>query len=146
VALDRPFDDGTSRWRLAGLAFVFLWFFVGGIAHFAATDLEMRIVPPYIPEPRVAVLFSGVLELVGALALWPRATRRAVGWLLVAVTLAVTPANVWMLQNANQWDVPRWLLIARLPAQVALLGLIVWSTRPPTGAAPAVRRASSPQP
>jgi uncharacterized membrane protein len=143
MPLNAVFDDRLSRWRLAGLAFVFLWFFIGGIAHFAATDLEMRIVPPYIPEPRVAVLFSGVVELVGALGLWPRATRRAAGWLLFALTIAVTPANVWMLQNASRWDVPRWLLIARLPAQVALLALIVWSTRP-RRAAEATRRASFP--
>ncbi len=32
------------RPRLAGLTFVFLWFFIGGIAHFVATETEMRIV------------------------------------------------------------------------------------------------------
>ena len=31
-----------SRWRIAGLGFVFLWFFIGGIAHFALTETEMR--------------------------------------------------------------------------------------------------------
>ena len=36
-----------SRARLIGLGFVFLWFFVGGVAHFAATNIEMRIVSPY---------------------------------------------------------------------------------------------------
>jgi uncharacterized membrane protein len=45
----------ASRLKLAGMAFVFLWFFVGGIAHFVATETEMRIVPPYIPWPRAAV-------------------------------------------------------------------------------------------
>ena len=44
-----------TRWRRAGLAFVFLWFAIGGVAHFAFTDAEMRIVPPYVPWPRVAV-------------------------------------------------------------------------------------------
>ena len=34
-----------SRGQVAGLAFVFLWFFIGGIMHFAATDTEARIVP-----------------------------------------------------------------------------------------------------
>lgn len=38
-----------SRGKLAGLIVVFLWFFVGGIAHFVATETEMKIVPPYIP-------------------------------------------------------------------------------------------------
>jgi uncharacterized membrane protein len=61
----------------AALAFVFLWFFIGGIAHFVFTEAEMRIVPPYIPWPREAVLVSGVFELLGAVGLlWPP-TRRA---------------------------------------------------------------------
>ena len=119
---------GTGR-RI-GLGFVFLWFFVGGIAHFAAADLEARIVPPYVPWPYAAVYVSGVLELVGALGLLSSRTRRAAGWLLLALTIAVTPANVHMLQTADQWPVPTWLLVARLPLQVALLVLIWWSTTP----------------
>jgi uncharacterized membrane protein len=41
-----------------GIGFDFLRFFVGDIAHFVATDAEMRMVPPYIPWPPsgVAVL------------------------------------------------------------------------------------------
>ena len=92
----------------------------------------MRIVPPYIPWPRAAVLVSGVFELVGAAGLLWRPTRRAAGWLLFAVTVAVTPVHVWMLQTADHWPVPYWALIARLPLQVALLALIVWSTSPRT--------------
>ncbi len=116
------------RWRLAGLGFVFLWFFIGGIAHFAATATEMRIVPPYIPWPRAAVLVSGVFELLGAAGLLWRPTRRAAGWGLFALTLAVTPAHIYMLQQPQLFGVPYWLLVLRLPLQVALLALIVWST------------------
>ncbi len=115
-------------WRLAGLIFVFLWFLIGGIAHFVATDLEMRIVPPWIPWPRAVVLVSGVLELAGAVALLWRPSRRLAGWGLFALTLAVTPANLYMLQHAAQFAVPYWALVLRLPLQVALLVLILWST------------------
>ena len=114
--------------KLAGLVFVFLWFFIGGIAHFAATDLEMRIVPPYIPSPRLTVLVSGVFELLGAFGLLLPATRRWAGWGLFALTLAVTPANVYMLQSAEQFHVPYWALVLRLPLQAALLAVIAWST------------------
>ena len=119
-----------SRTRRIGLAVVFLWFAVGGVAHFALTDLEMRIVPPWMPWPRAAVLVSGVFELLGAAGLLWRPTRRAAGWGLFALTLAVTPAHVYMLQRPDLFDVPVWALVARLPVQVLLLALIAWSTAP----------------
>ena len=113
-----------------GLAIVFLWFFIGGIAHFALTETEMRIVPPWIPWPRAAVLVSGVFELLGAIGVLWRPSRRAAGWGLFALTLAVTPAHFYMLQRPELFpSVPYWALIARLPLQLALLALIVWSTR-----------------
>jgi hypothetical protein len=56
---------GLSRRPIAGIVFVFLWFLLGGIAHFALTRTEMRIVPPYIPWPHAVVLMSGVFELLG---------------------------------------------------------------------------------
>lgn len=115
--------------RRAGLVVVFLWFFIGGIAHFVATETEMRIVPPWVPWPRAAVLASGVLELLGAAGLLWHRSRRAAGWGLIALTLAVTPAHVYMLQRPDLFPaIPYWLLVLRLPLQVALLALIAWST------------------
>ena len=122
----------APRWatlRRSGLAFVFLWFFIGGLAHFVATDTEMRIVPPWVPHPRAAVLASGALELLGAAGLLWRPSRRLAGWGLFALTLAVTPANIHMLQHPALFPaVPYWALLLRLPLQVALLALILWST------------------
>jgi uncharacterized membrane protein len=120
------------RAKLIGLAIVFLWFLIGGVAHFAATDLEMRIVPPYIPWPRAAVLVSGVFELLGAIGLLIRRFRGAAGVGLFLLTLAVTPAHIYMLQRPDLFAVPYWLLVARLPLQLALLVVIAWSSR--TGA------------
>jgi uncharacterized membrane protein len=117
-----------SKWQIAGLGFVFLWFFIGGIMHFVATDAEASIVPPFIPWPVAAVLVSGVFEILGAIGILVPRTRRAAGIGLILLTLAVTPANVYMLQHADQFPVPEWLLWARLPFQVALLALIYWST------------------
>ena len=114
------------------LGIVFLWFAIGGVGHFALTDVEMRIVPPWMPWPREAVWVSGVFEWLGAAGLlWPR-TRRAAGWGLFALTLAVTPAHFYMLQQPQLFPaVPLWALWARLPLQVVLLALIAWSTAAP---------------
>ena len=116
------------RWRLAGVVFVFLWFLIGGIAHFAATEMEMRIVPPIIPCPRTAVLVSGVLELLGAAGLAWQPTRRVAGIGLFALTVAVTPAHFYMLQRPELFSVPYWALVLRIPVQALLLALIAWST------------------
>ena len=143
----RPFDVGTDfhiadttleavsavdrmpRLRLVGVGFVFLWFFVGGIAHFVATDTEMRIVPPYIPWPRAVVLISGVFELSGAAGLLFSQTRRFAGIGLFVLTIAVTPAHIYMLQVPELFpSVPVWALWLRLPIQLALLALIAWCT------------------
>jgi uncharacterized membrane protein len=114
--------------RRVGVILVFLWFLFGGVAHFSLTEVEMRIVPPAVPWPRAAVLISGVFELLGAAGILIPATRRAAGVGLFLLTIAVTPANVYMLQHAELFDVPRWALIVRLPFQAVLLALIRWST------------------
>ena len=121
-------DEPYRRLRLVGVAIVFLWFFIGGIAHFAATEQEVRIVPPYIPWPYAAVVVTGALELIGAAGLLWKPARRYAGWLLFAVTIAVTPVHVWMLETPDRWHVPYWALVLRLPLQLALLMLIRWST------------------
>ena len=41
--------------------------------------------------------------------------------------IAVTPAHVYMLQRPELFGVPYWALVLRIPLQVALLALIVWS-------------------
>ncbi len=105
---------------------VFLWFFVGGIAHFTVTALEMSIVPPYVPWPRATVIVSGIFELLGAAGLLYPPTRRAACVGLFALTIAVTPANIFMLQRPDLFHVPYWALVARLPLQAALLALIAW--------------------
>jgi len=113
------------------LGFVFLWFFIGGIAHFAATAAEVLIVPPYVPHPRAIVWISGAFELAGAAGLLVPVSRRLAGFGLFLLTLAVTPANIYMIQESQDFAVPYWILVARLPLQVLLLAAILWGTASP---------------
>lgn len=117
-----------DRARRIGRAVVFLWFLIGGIAHFVATDTEVRLVPPYIPWPLAAVWVSGFFELLGAGSLLFTRTRRAAGIGLFALTLCVTPVHIYMLQQPELFAVPYWALVLRLPLQVGLLMLIAWSS------------------
>ncbi len=119
--------------RYAGLAVVFAWFFGGGISHFTNADFFIAIVPPWWPWPSFAVYASGVFEvLLAILIVWPK-TRSLAGLGLIALTLAVTPANVHMWLHPEQFpEVSEAALSIRLVVQVLLLALIWWSTRRPS--------------
>lgn len=85
------------------------------------------------------MLVSGAFELLGAAGLLLRATRAWAAWSLFALTVAVTPANVYMLQQAQDFPaLPHALLVARLPFQAALLVLIAWVATQSRGALPAL--------
>jgi len=128
LSLHHALKRQVSKGQFIGLSIVFLWFFIGGIMHFAATETEVSIVPPYVPWPLVAVLVSGFFELLGAVGILIPSVRKAAGVGLFLLTLAVTPVHIFMLQRPELFHVPVWALWLRLPIQVALLALILWST------------------
>ena len=109
----------TTRrpWLLAGL------FCTAGLLHFVRPAFFVAIVPPYLPQPEALVFLSGVAECVlGALILF-RATQRWAAWGLIALLLAVFPANVHMATHPEQFaSIPQAVLWARLPLQ----GLLIW--------------------
>ena len=113
------------------LAIVTSWFLIGGAGHFVAPDFFVKIVPPGLPWRVPAVYISGVFELLGAAGLLYRPTRRAAGIGLLLLTVAVTPANVYMWQHAELFPrVPASLLMARLWLQVLLLATIWHASQP----------------
>lgn len=113
------------------LAVAMVWV---GVLHFVDPAPFVRIVPAWLPAPGLLVAVSGVAEIaLGALVL-PRATRRLAGWGLVALYLAVFPANVNMaihhIQLHDGDQLPVWAMWARLPLQLLFIALALWVTRP----------------
>jgi len=118
--------------RYSGLAVIFLYFMVGGIAHFAATEMFVSIMPPYVPFHLQVVYLTGVMEIAAAASLLFVATRYWAGNFLFVFTIAVTPANVHMWLNPELFpDVEPAFLSIRLVLQVVLLAIIWFSTRIP---------------
>ena len=121
----------VARFKRLGLGIVFLWFFVGCVGHFTNTQFFVAIVPPWVPFPVWAVYVSGVVEIVLALLVIWRKSRPLAGWGLVALTIAVTPANIHMFMNPALFpQAPQSAYLIRLVVQALLLLLIWWSTRP----------------
>ncbi len=106
--------------------------FVGaGVMHFLKPRPFEAIVPPQLPAPRALVLISGAAEVLGGLGVLIPRLRRAAGAGLVALLVAVFPANVYMAvapEEAGQ-GVPPWALWLRLPLQFALIAWVWWATR-----------------
>jgi uncharacterized membrane protein len=104
-----------------------IFFVLAGINHFRAPDFYLKIVPPYIPWPSAMVAISGVAEsLLGLAVLYPK-TRRLAGWGIIALLVAVFPANLYMYRHAELFPnlKPEALLI-RLPLQGVMMAWAWW--------------------
>jgi uncharacterized membrane protein len=106
------------HWSLYLLAVLFVG---AGVLHFLRPETYLRIMPPALPAPRLLVLLSGAAEVAGGLGLLLPATRRWAAWGLLALLLAVFPANIYMLQTHEQLHLPAWVGWARLPLQPLLM-------------------------
>lgn len=104
-------------------------YIAAGINHFAMPRMYQAIMPPYIPWHRAMVAISGVAEVtLGVLALVPR-TKRAAGWGLAALLVAVFPANLYMAQHPERFrSIPQAALWLRLPLQAVLIWWALWCT------------------
>jgi uncharacterized membrane protein len=91
---------------------------LSGLNHFRVPKAYAGIMPDYIPAHREMVLWSGVAELIGGVAVIPSAGRRFARWWLLGVLAAVYPANVHMALHPERYEqIPRAALWARLPLQ-----------------------------
>lgn len=99
-------------------AFVYI---AAGLNHFINPRVYLAMMPPYIPAHSQMVFWSGVAEvLLGAGLLFP-ATRSWAAWGLIALLIAVFPANVFMAMSDRFRKMPAWLRWGRLPLQALLI-------------------------
>jgi len=122
----------TSNALRVGLSLLAAFFVVGGILHFVFPAAYASIMPAWLPWHAALVAVSGVCEIAGGLGVLLPHTRRAAGWGLILLSLAVLPANLQMLLNYDAAQAPLWqqgLLALRLPLQVPLIWWIWYATR-----------------
>lgn len=111
---------------------------VAGAMHFVVPKVYAHVVPPGFPRPFGLVYLSGIAEIALGIGVLIRRTRRYAAWGLVALLLAVFPANVYMATGDVVTDtVPDWAndivglaAWARLPLQGVLMLWAWWYTRP----------------
>lgn len=106
-------------------------FMIGaGVMHFANPAFFLKIMPPYLPFHKELVLVSGVCEsLLGILLLVPAYSRWA-AWGIVALLVAVFPANLHVFQHQELIPAPPLVHLIRLPLQGIFILWAYWYTRP----------------
>lgn len=116
---------------------VFRWvltvFMVGaGVNHFINPAPYLAMMPEVLPAKAALVAISGVAEILGGLGLILPATRKLAAWGIIALLVAVFPANINMAVNdlpLGTTTVPSWALWARLPLQLVMIAWAWWFTR-----------------
>jgi uncharacterized membrane protein len=118
----------TRRIALLGLS---AFFVVAGVNHFVNPSFYVGIMPPYLPAHLELVYLSGILELLGGLAVLFSGIRSLAGWGLILLLLAVYPANVHMALHPELFPgMSTFALTARLPLQLVFIAWAYWATRP----------------
>jgi uncharacterized membrane protein len=117
--------------RLVSRILLALLFLAAGTLHLLHPEVFMQIMPPWIPGPMACVIISGIAELAGGIGLLvpAREVRRAAGWGLLALLVAVFPANVYMATahiRVNGFPSHDWMSWARLPLQLLIM---LWVSR-----------------
>jgi uncharacterized membrane protein len=108
-----------------GLSFV-----AAGVNHFVDPAFYLKIMPPYLPWHLFLVYVSGLFEAVLGMALLVKRSTRLAAWGLMALLVAVYPANIHMALNRELYpEYNQALLWLRLPIQVVLMAAVFWYTR-----------------
>ncbi|MFT6247033.1 MAG: putative membrane protein [Cognaticolwellia sp.] len=113
------------------LLVIALFFLTGGIAHFVIADFFIKAMPDYLGYHKELVLISGVLEILGAIGILIPQTRLLVGYGVIALIIAIYPANIHMALHPEKYtNISTLLLYIRLPCQFLFVWFVWWAIAP----------------
>lgn len=106
-----------SRYVMAAI------YIAAGVNHFRNPAFYRPMMPPYLPAPELLNYLAGGTELSLGILLCVPVTSRFAAWGLIALLVAVFPANLYMYQTGGAgYSLPTWALLLRLPVQLVLIG------------------------
>ena len=121
----------TSWWKKLVLFGLSTFFIYTGIHHFVNPGFYLSIMPPAFPLHTEAVYISGFFEVVGGVCVLIPRLRKIAGWGLVALLVAVYPANIYMAITPEAFpDIHVSLLYVRLAFQFVFFYWAFSVTRP----------------
>ncbi len=123
----------VSMVKRVSLVLMAAFYIFAGVRHFTHPGLYLQIMPPWLPWHEELVWLSGCAEVALGLGLLIPATSRVAAWGVIALLIAVYPANIhmWWSEGAVDGETwPRWAHWIRLPLQFVLMAWAWWHTRP----------------
>ena len=107
-------------WHLYLMAALYI---LAGLNHFRVPRLYQRMIPRSFPSPKLLNIFSGLAEIALGIALCIPPLSHYAAWGLIALLVAIFPANVYMYANEKAaMGLPKWVRLMRLPLQLVLIG------------------------
>tara|TARA_Y100000385_G_scaffold105154_1_gene108995 strand:- start:397 stop:771 length:375 start_codon:yes stop_codon:yes gene_type:complete len=118
----------TISYYLFGVLYI-----TAGALHFVNPDFYMKIMPPYLPFHLTLVYLSGLVEILLGIGLIYGPIRQYAAWGIIALLLAVFPANIYLAFNegaqeslgTNQLEA-LWI---RFPIQLMLIIIAWWQSK-----------------
>lgn len=133
------------KWIRFGLKLLLSAFLVSaGVAHFVNPGFFLKIMPPYLPYHLELVYLSGLFEIVlGISLLIPRLSHIA-AWGIIALLIAVFPANIYLYQNQEIVPASPTIHFVRLLLQGVLIFWAYCYTGPAEKSEPASKQSPVP--
>jgi uncharacterized membrane protein len=108
-----------------------LFFTFTAVGHFIKTEEMSAMLPPSTPYRVGLIYITGVLELLGAIAVWIPSLKRLAGICLILMLVGVLPANIYAALNHVDFGghaAGAIYLLVRIPFQLFLLWWTYFAT------------------
>lgn len=118
------------QWPDAARVSLAAMFLFAGASHFSTLKHDMAaMIPPPFTGALWVIYMTGILEIAGALGLLLTRWRKRAAWGLVALLVAMLPANIYAARSGVMLrGNPPFALWWRVPLQLFWIGTLWWST------------------
>lgn len=106
-------------WHLYLMGILYI---IAGLNHFRNPRLYLKIIPPYLPKPKLLNYLSGIAEIILGIGICIPMVSTLSAWGIIVLLVAVFPANLFMFSNKKAgMGLPKIILLLRLPLQLILM-------------------------
>jgi len=109
----------SSPWHIYLMAGMYCF---AGVMHFVKPKAYLRIMPRYLPVPKLLVSISGLAEIILGVALCFPLLKNYAIYLIIVMLIVFLLVHFYMLSGEKESaGVPKWILILRIPLQFGLM-------------------------